>query len=302
MITQQLNSAIELIRHPERMDRSTIEILEEAIEQYPFYQTLHLLLLQNLYKVHDPRFSQQLKRLAVMVADRAVLFDMVEGLNYDIPVTRLEDEGPEHSGGDITLSLIDNFLRGVDELPYTHGPSTDNADSSSDYSFYLEQMPDIDEDANSGHMSPSQSPKAKPNNPASSVTSAKTSPVAQSATMGPKSAPVQQRSANMEHKPAPKVPNHDDDADNEFTVSSIRQHLDEYNGDESFMPIEDSFDDEKNTPYFTETMAGMYIKQQKYSQALEIIKAISAQNPKKSVYFADQIRYLELLIRLNKSK
>ena len=54
MITQQLNSAIELIRHPERMDRSTIPVLQEALERYPFYQTLHLLLLQNMYKVHDP--------------------------------------------------------------------------------------------------------------------------------------------------------------------------------------------------------------------------------------------------------
>ena len=44
MITQQLNSAIELIRHPERMDRSTIPVLQEALERYPFYQTLHLLL------------------------------------------------------------------------------------------------------------------------------------------------------------------------------------------------------------------------------------------------------------------
>ena len=49
-------------------------------------------------------------------------------------------------------------------------------------------------------------------------------------------------------------------------------------------------------------MAGLYIKQHKYEQALEIIESLSAENPKKSVYFADQMRYLKLLIRINKNK
>jgi len=48
--------------------------------------------------------------------------------------------------------------------------------------------------------------------------------------------------------------------------------------------------------YFTETLANIYIKQKRYDKALEIIKQLSLKYPKKNIYFADQIRYLEKLI------
>lgn len=48
--------------------------------------------------------------------------------------------------------------------------------------------------------------------------------------------------------------------------------------------------------FLTETLARIYIKQKKYEQALTIIKRLSLTFPKKSSYFADQIRFLEYLI------
>jgi hypothetical protein len=43
-------------------------------------------------------------------------------------------------------------------------------------------------------------------------------------------------------------------------------------------------------------LARIYIKQGRYSKALEIIRRLSLENPKKNAYFADQIRFLEKLI------
>ena len=57
-----------------------------------------------------------------------------------------------------------------------------------------------------------------------------------------------------------------------------------------------------DSPFLTETLARIYIKQKKYAQALTIIKRLSLNFPKKSVYFADQIRFLELLILNEKNK
>ena len=54
--------------------------------------------------------------------------------------------------------------------------------------------------------------------------------------------------------------------------------------------------------YFTETLAKIYIKQHKYSRALEIIRSLYLQFPEKNAYFADQIRFLEKLIINNNSK
>ena len=61
-------------------------------------------------------------------------------------------------------------------------------------------------------------------------------------------------------------------------------------------------DDIEEDEYFTETLAKIYIKQQRYSKALEIIKKLSLKYPKKSAYFADQIGILEQLIINAKSK
>ena len=281
MITQQINSAIELIHHPERMDRSTIPVIREALERYPFYQTLHLLLLQNMYKVHDPGFSKQLKVSALRVADRAVLFDMVEGLNYAIPVMRLDDEETQGQGGDKTLALIDNFLKGVEEQP-GGGSQSEN---SADYSLFLEQLPDIGDPA---EYMPAPKPKAKPIVEPQPVVSDTTSPS------------VDVPDSESDTISGGKLPTYEEDE--EFTVPFITGHLNDSPSDEAPQIADDPIDEEQKTEFYTETMAGLYIKQHKYEQALEIINALSADNPKKSVYFADQMRYLELLIRINKNK
>ena len=54
--------------------------------------------------------------------------------------------------------------------------------------------------------------------------------------------------------------------------------------------------------YFTATLARIYVKQGRYSKALEIIKRLNLNYPKKSAYFADQIRFLEKLIINNNIK
>ncbi len=46
----------------------------------------------------------------------------------------------------------------------------------------------------------------------------------------------------------------------------------------------------------SESLAKIFIKQGKYTKALEIIKNISLKFPEKSIYFADQIRFLQKLI------
>lgn len=59
---------------------------------------------------------------------------------------------------------------------------------------------------------------------------------------------------------------------------------------------------EVGNEFLTETLSRIYIKQKKYSQALTIIKRLSLNFPKKSVYFADQIRFLEYLIINERSR
>jgi predicted Zn-dependent protease len=61
-------------------------------------------------------------------------------------------------------------------------------------------------------------------------------------------------------------------------------------------PEEPEVEKDPEAGVYTETLARIYIKQGKYSKALEIIKRLSLVDSEKSDYFADQIRFLEKLI------
>ena len=81
-----------------------------------------------------------------------------------------------------------------------------------------------------------------------------------------------------------------------FTLSDVPLPADETPQDPS------EPEEEVGEEYFTETLARIYIKQGRYSKALEIIRRLSLQVPKKNAYFADQIRFLEKVIINNNKK
>ena len=53
------------INHPEDMDRETLYDFRSLLALYPYYQTVRLLLLQNLYLLHDPSFNEELRDAAL---------------------------------------------------------------------------------------------------------------------------------------------------------------------------------------------------------------------------------------------
>jgi hypothetical protein len=65
---------------------------------------------------------------------------------------------------------------------------------------------------------------------------------------------------------------------------------------------EEKEENEEDNEILTETLAGIYIKQGKFENAIKIIRQLSLKYPKKNRYFADQIRFLEKLIINNKNK
>ena len=53
---------------------------------------------------------------------------------------------------------------------------------------------------------------------------------------------------------------------------------------------------QNDSTMLSESLAKMYIARHKYSKALEIIESINLNFPKKSIYFADQIRFLRKIV------
>ena len=136
---------VELIEHPERMDRDTLYELRSLLALYPYFQTARLLMLQNLYLLHDPSFDQELRQAAIYITDRKVLFQMIEAAHYQLKVQNTQPELVDRLDADDrdsrTLSLIDDFL---DSLPKDESQQEKKgkrkptpADAAVDYVAYL---------------------------------------------------------------------------------------------------------------------------------------------------------------------
>ena len=81
-----------LIRHPERLDHETLYELRGLVALYPYFQTARLLLLQNLYLLHDPSFNDELRNAALYITDRRVIFNLVEAGHYKLKEERRNRE------------------------------------------------------------------------------------------------------------------------------------------------------------------------------------------------------------------
>ena len=257
---------VELIEHPERMDRDTLYELRSKLALFPYFQTARLLMLQNLYLLHDPSFDQELRRAAIYITDRKVLFQMIEAAHYKLKAaqstnshqpTAISQQATAEERNSRTISLIDDFL---DSLPKEEEEPTPKkgkrkptpADAAVDYVAYLLESESEDEQEQA-----SESPQLIGQSLIDSFINNEKGKI------------VLNESPTLK----PELPTDDPDTQNEVEQG-----------------------------YFTETYARIYIKQGNYSKALEIIQQLSLDNPKKNVYFADQIRFLKKLIINNNKK
>jgi len=147
----------ELINHPERMDRETLYELRSMVALYPYFQTARLLMLQNLYLLHDATFDEELRKTAIYITDRKVIFKLIEAAHYRLQKKKEKQRAEStESKQDRTISLIDNFLDSMpkdeeQEKGHTKRKPT-AADAAVDYVAYLmeieseEKQPDSDTD------------------------------------------------------------------------------------------------------------------------------------------------------------
>ena len=229
----------ELIKHPEYLDRDTLYELRSTLALYPYYQTARLLMLQNLYLLHDPSFDEELRRAAIYITDRRVLFNMIEAGHYRLrtsTVTKVPAAAPQESTASRTATLIDNFLDSIpkeDEGQSRGKRKPTPADAAVDYVAYLLET--------EGDKAEETVPEMKGQNLIDTFINADKGRIVLNE--GPLLTPQTEK-----------------------TDESAAEPTDE--------------------EYFTETLARIYIKQGRYSKALEIIQRLSLQFPKKNAYFA----------------
>lgn len=235
-----MESLKEYILNPEKLNRNTLYELRLIVGKYPYFDVARLLMLKNLYILHDIEFGKEMRKAAMYLKSRWPLFELMAGYG----VVEQMDNAPADIPVDRTMSLIDAFL------------STLPGDS-----FSLEAEGAAAVDYVSTYLKDSE--------------------------------PLQE--------PVPALRGQDliDDflaADNERITFDLGK-------DAELLETKSTAEEDAAEPsFFTETLANIYIKQGKYEKALEIIKRLYLEYPNKNRYFADQIRFLEKIVKHTKKE
>lgn len=258
--TMLTNDIALLAGHPERLSRSTLYMLRTAVARYPWFETARLLLLNNLYLLHDPDFGKELRASVLYVHDRRTLCRLIDTLSQSVTETALYDASEEEDAEpsmDRTMSLINAFLETLPDMPQVLIP--DNP-VSTDYMAFFEQSNDAVSEE-----------KTVPATTVIPLHDGVVTPDEIKTVIPPQSEPEKTVSEDVHSEPDKKS-----------------------NNETSYETVKPSF--------FTETLARIYIRQKKYDRALEIIRSLYLNYPEKNIYFADQIRFLERLVKNNNLK
>lgn len=251
----------------------TTDFLLEVIQEYPAFDLARLVYLKKLQDNHDEQFVAELKSSALLIQDKTLLFRFLANthLGWSSVYQAYLDKKCLAPCKEITtidaLNLIDSFFsankQNASKLELL--PEEELAEEEEDVAdLCLEQQAYAAADYMTALMQDETQPDS---------------------------------ASKLEHQDLIDQFISFSESENSLkeAVSGAFEQTgeDEMKSDEAYSltDVEPSEDD-----LLTESLAKIYIKQKRYEKALEIIKSLSLKYPKKSVYFADQIRYLEILI------
>lgn len=346
-----------LLAHPDELNQETLYDLRRIVGVHPTYHAARILLLQNLFLLHDTTFDQELRRAALLVPDRRVLCNITQfgGLQPMLdraqqpahsatpaptaqgtaeataaasePTTAAEEteaavyETPasdsptaprrprkKYVSDDTTLTLLDNFL-GSTPTPLQRRRI--KADPATDYMAYLTQADEAD-GADSESLSSTQTTSDTPSADNSHrmdelingfITSYQNGiQLSENPSVPDYILIDSDESPLTDHNDAPEaVPSPKEDlkatALTETSVSSSRASEVSTSDPSPEAPTAalSAGPSPATDAGLTETLANIYIKQQKYDRALEVMTKIQASASNSNPYLADQVRFLQKL-------
>ena len=75
---------VKYLDSPESLDVESLDEIRGVLQEYPYFQTAHMLLVKTLNNLRDMRFNNQLKFSAAHIGDRHILFNLIHQHQFTV--------------------------------------------------------------------------------------------------------------------------------------------------------------------------------------------------------------------------
>ncbi len=283
-------------------DRQMISEVSELIDIFPYFQSAYILFLKGLHNTSDVRFENQLRSLALRIADREVLYYYLKKKPSDGEKKIESITFSEASFDDITdhqQTVIDSARSSAELISEIEKSSDDgkSGESTGDHSTVISSIPEINDqnatiiivDEETGDIEE----KIFYMDPGFSFSEPRDLLELNDEEDSDKgtSEPLQESV-----KTTPTLKEQQADLIDRFILANPRI---EPAAVKSNIPNEDISKPfvEEREGLLTETLAKIYTRQGYYSRAIDIYEKLSLKFPEKSGYFASQIEKVKELIK-----
>ena len=255
------------IEEPGALANFPEDALKAIVDAYPYFHTSRLLYTKYLDITNSDHYNEELSTTAVLCPDRRKLFYLIYNEEYHKLLVQPEEFSGD--GKDRTEELLDSFLTSLGEHDM-QGTTVAGEGLNVVLSDYLSYLESLGEDA---VTEPTEDQKLQHHDIIDAF--------------------IEKAASDTLFRP-----DHSQAGERDQIPMRERDQIPVGESDQKPVgePDEIPADEEDGSEFLTETLAKIYIKQKKYAEALTIIKQLSLNFPKKSIYFADQIRFLEYLI------
>ncbi len=304
------NDFLNMIGNEVSVDRKMIGEVYDLVEIYPYFQSAHLLLLKGLQNNEDVKFENQLRNSAIHIADREVLYYLLNNKTFGIidqTKTRNEKALPEETDNQQTviesaknsnhlITEIENFdgdpksneLQDSEILPHGHSillSSESDKEESAGIMLLLDEETSPDEESvfymDPGISVPEQSDLLE---------------LESDDDLKERSEEYGVVFEEIDQKERIYKKQLQSELIEKFIITNPRI---EPNKDKSHFSPEDLSKPaiEAEGGFVTETLAKIYINQGYYSKAIDIYEKLCLKFPEKSSYFASQIEKVKEYIK-----
>ncbi len=277
-----------LLHHPEKIDPEKTVQLEEIAREFPYFQSIKVLVLKGLYTQKSFRYNSELKKTAAYTTDRDVLFDFIVSDQFvgykplDLAIPQQQDILETKANPTIasesakTTPLVASLLKTIIQTEAEDHELSTSISPAPDTNIVeeLEEKLEIGKPLSFGSDEKYSFQEW--------LQLAKTGPIAREETSKEQiNDPEKQKKQELINKFIESNPK----------IVAVKNSV--------ITPANIEVSNQDNSYIMTETLAKIYLEQKKYQKAIQAYEILILKYPEKSSFFADQILDIKSLQQYN---